>query len=68
MTINSISPIDGSLYAQRTAATEAQIDAALERARSAQRAWREVPLGARVAIMARFGGIPSGGAPWENGN
>ncbi len=74
MSLSSISPIDGSLYAQRTAATEAQIDAALESARSAQRAWREVPRDARVAIMERFateferrGAAIAAELPWQIG-
>jgi acyl-CoA reductase-like NAD-dependent aldehyde dehydrogenase len=56
MSLSCITPIDGSVYAQRTPATPAGIDAALERARSAQHAWRDVPVGARVAIMQRFAG------------
>ena len=54
MTLSSISPVDGSVYAQRTPATHAEIDRALERARSVQRAWRELPLAGRVAVMERF--------------
>ncbi len=54
MSIKSISPIDGSLVAERTPATAAQIDTALARARTAQALWREVLLAERVAIIERF--------------
>jgi acyl-CoA reductase-like NAD-dependent aldehyde dehydrogenase len=54
MKLKSISPVDGSVYAERTAATAAQIEAALERARLAQSEWRTVPLSERAAIMERF--------------
>ncbi len=74
MSLASITPIDGSVYAQRTAATEAQIDAALERARSAQHGWRDMPVAARVAIMERFAGeferrgaAIAGELPWQMG-
>jgi acyl-CoA reductase-like NAD-dependent aldehyde dehydrogenase len=54
MSMQCISPVDGRLYAERTAATPAEIDAALERARAAQLSWRHVPLGERCAIIERF--------------
>jgi acyl-CoA reductase-like NAD-dependent aldehyde dehydrogenase len=50
----TISPIDGSVYVERPLATDAQIQQALERARSAQAAWRRVPLDERAAIVTRF--------------
>src|SRR4051812_162202 len=46
----TISPIDGSVYAERELATQRQIDAALDRAVAAQRDWRNTPLDARAAI------------------
>jgi len=52
--IKSISPVDGRVYAERTAASAAEIDAALERARRAQRAWRTTPLPERAALLERF--------------
>jgi acyl-CoA reductase-like NAD-dependent aldehyde dehydrogenase len=52
--LQCISPVDGRTYAQRSAATAPQIDAALERARSAQRSWRHVPLAERCTIIGRF--------------
>ncbi|MFO1400959.1 MAG: aldehyde dehydrogenase family protein [Steroidobacteraceae bacterium] len=50
----TISPVDGSVCVERPLATAAEIDAALERARTAQRAWRRVPLAARAALLAKF--------------
>jgi acyl-CoA reductase-like NAD-dependent aldehyde dehydrogenase len=54
MSLKCISPIDGSVYAQRTAATSAQIDDTLERTRAAQLSWRRVPVAERAAIIERF--------------
>ena len=56
MTIRTISPVDGSVYAERTAATAAQIDQTLQRARAARPKWREVPIAERAAIIERFCG------------
>src|SRR6267143_2442365 len=56
MSIRTISPVDGSVYAERTAATAAQIDQTLQRARAAQPKWREVPIAERAAIIERFCG------------
>jgi acyl-CoA reductase-like NAD-dependent aldehyde dehydrogenase len=50
----TISPVDGSVYVERTLAAPAQIEAALENARLAQRLWRSVPMTERVAILGRF--------------
>jgi acyl-CoA reductase-like NAD-dependent aldehyde dehydrogenase len=49
-----ISPVDGRVYAERSAATPAQIDQALQRARGSQPLWRQVPLAERAAIIERF--------------
>jgi acyl-CoA reductase-like NAD-dependent aldehyde dehydrogenase len=54
MSMKCISPVDGRLYAERSAATAAQIDQALGRARAAQPPWQRVPLGERAAIIERF--------------
>lgn len=54
MTLKTISPVDGRLLAERTTATPAEIDVALQRARAAQLTWRSVPLGERAAILERF--------------
>ena len=50
----TISPVDGSVYVERTLAAPAQIEAALETARLAQRLWRSVPMADRAAILSRF--------------
>src|SRR5271156_4317047 len=52
--MQTISPVDGRVYMERATATPAQIDAALQRARAAQAAWRAVPVAERAAIMERF--------------
>ncbi|HWW31947.1 MAG TPA: aldehyde dehydrogenase family protein [Steroidobacteraceae bacterium] len=52
--IKTISPVDGRVYAERTLATAAEIDAALARARAAQPDWRETPVAARTAVLERF--------------
>lgn len=49
-----ITPVDGSVYAERPLADEATIEAALERAKAAQRHWRTVPLAERAEICTRF--------------
>ena len=54
MTLKSISPVDGRVYAERRSATPAEIDATLQRARTAQSLWRSVPLPERAAILERF--------------
>ena len=50
----TITPIDGSVYAERPLASAREIDAALERAAAAQRQWRQVPVGERSAIVRRM--------------
>jgi acyl-CoA reductase-like NAD-dependent aldehyde dehydrogenase len=47
-TVKIISPIDGSIYAERAIATDAEIDAAISRARAAQAEWARVPVAERV--------------------
>jgi acyl-CoA reductase-like NAD-dependent aldehyde dehydrogenase len=49
-----ISPVDGRELVRRATASGAEIDAALARARSAQRDWANVPLGARVEMLLAF--------------
>lgn len=53
-TQRTITPIDGSVYVERPYASGATIEAALAGAVSAQKAWRDVPLAERTAILARF--------------
>lgn len=50
----TISPIDGALYAERRLATHTEIDAALTRAAKAQRAWQHTPIAERAAICRRL--------------
>jgi acyl-CoA reductase-like NAD-dependent aldehyde dehydrogenase len=53
-TLQTISPVDGRAYVERSLASTAEIDQALARARDAQRAWRSVPIESRAAILGRF--------------
>ncbi|MDW7747648.1 aldehyde dehydrogenase family protein [Halomonas sp.] len=50
----TISPVDGSVYVEREQASAAAIEAALERAVAAQRAWREVPVAERARLCSRM--------------
>src|SRR5437773_1664859 len=49
----TITPVDGSVYARFELASAADIDAALDRATGAQRKWRDVPIGEKGAICRR---------------
>ena len=49
-TLKCISPIDGSVYAERPAAAETHIQTTLDRARACQAAWRNVPVAERAAL------------------
>ncbi|MCX5495239.1 aldehyde dehydrogenase family protein [Kaistia dalseonensis] len=49
-----VTPVDGSLYAERPLATEAEVLAALERAKAAQRAWRSSTMAERQTIATAF--------------
>lgn len=51
MTIQCISPIDGSVYATREVLTRAQADDAVARAKAAQSAWAARPLAERIALV-----------------
>jgi acyl-CoA reductase-like NAD-dependent aldehyde dehydrogenase len=50
----TISPVDGSVLCERPLASTAELDAALDRAVLAQRAWRSSSLAERAAICTRF--------------
>lgn len=50
----TVSPIDGQVYVERELASGAQIERALERATTAQKAWRRMPLSERAAVCLRF--------------
>lgn len=51
MTIKCISPIDGSVYAERPTLTRAEADAAVQRAKTAQADWAARPLADRIALV-----------------
>ncbi|UVK50724.1 aldehyde dehydrogenase family protein [Mesorhizobium sp. AR02] len=50
-TVKLISPIDGSIYAERPVATDQAINAAVERAKAAQEKWAETPTVERGKYM-----------------
>ena len=50
----TISPIDGSVYAERELSADPGIEAALARAVVSQRNWKQVPLADRAAICRRM--------------
>jgi len=50
----TISPIDGSVFVERTLAEGVEIGEALDRAVAAQRAWTAVPVENRAAICRKF--------------
>ncbi|WP_375570212.1 aldehyde dehydrogenase family protein [Ahrensia marina] len=50
-TIKCISPVDGSIVAERSALSHADADAAVARAKTAQAAWAELPLAERMAMV-----------------
>jgi acyl-CoA reductase-like NAD-dependent aldehyde dehydrogenase len=52
-TLQCITPIDGSIYVERPLASATEAAAAIARARSAQRDWRETPLETRASILSR---------------
>jgi len=53
-TVKLKSPIDGSIYAERPVATDAAIESALSRARSAQASWADVPIVERASYLLAF--------------
>jgi acyl-CoA reductase-like NAD-dependent aldehyde dehydrogenase len=50
----TVSPVDGSIVAEREIAGPGAIDELLARAVAAQRAWRATPLAERVAVVERL--------------
>ena len=50
----TISPIDGALYVERALASDAAIDAALNKAAHAQRSWKHTPVAERADICRRL--------------
>ncbi|KUL93855.1 aldehyde dehydrogenase [Bosea sp. WAO] len=51
--IQCISPVDGSVYAERPASSLDEARAAIARARAAQKAWARRPLDERVALVLK---------------
>ncbi|MCG3268124.1 aldehyde dehydrogenase family protein [Yoonia sp. I 8.24] len=51
MTIQCISPIDGSVYAERPTLTRVEADSAVSAAKTAQVAWAARPLDERIALV-----------------
>ncbi|MEP0566124.1 MAG: aldehyde dehydrogenase family protein, partial [Paracoccaceae bacterium] len=51
MMIRCISPIDGSVYAERPTLSASDAQAAVERAKAAQTAWATRPLSERIALV-----------------
>ena len=52
-TLKIISPVDGSVYAERPLADDKEVLLTLMRARAAQAKWREVPVAERVSKRSR---------------
>lgn len=50
----TISPIDGSIYAERQLATSREIEIALAKAVSSQASWKRVPVTERAAVCRRM--------------
>lgn len=48
--LKCISPVDGSVYVERPLASDAEVDAAITRANTAQRDWQHVPVAERAKI------------------
>lgn len=53
-TLKIISPVDGSVYAERAVATDAEIASAITAARTALPEWRKVPVAERGRYMLAF--------------
>lgn len=51
--LKCVSPVDGSIYAERPLAGAGDISTALDKARIAQTAWRSTPLAERQALLTR---------------
>ena len=51
MTIKCISPIDGSVYAERQALSRSDADAAVIRANTAQKEWNMRPIEERIELV-----------------
>ncbi len=54
MQVKTITPIDGSIYAERELASGRQIEEALARAVTAQQSWKHTPVAERTAVCKRM--------------
>jgi acyl-CoA reductase-like NAD-dependent aldehyde dehydrogenase len=54
MTLKTVSPVDGSVYVERSLASESEIEAALAQAIASQRSWKQVPIAERARICVRM--------------
>ena len=52
--VRTISPVDGSVYAERPFASDAEVDSKLAKAKRVQREWKLVPVGRRASICRRM--------------
>src|SRR5487761_1748499 len=52
--LQTISPVDGSVYVERPLHSRKEVDVALNKAKTAQRNWRETPLAERQMIVLKF--------------
>ncbi len=50
----TISPVDGSVYAERELASDREIEAALAKSVSSQESWKRIPVAERAAICRRM--------------
>jgi acyl-CoA reductase-like NAD-dependent aldehyde dehydrogenase len=50
----TVSPVDGSVYAERPLASDQDIEAALSRSVQSQKSWRETPVAKRAEICRRM--------------
>jgi acyl-CoA reductase-like NAD-dependent aldehyde dehydrogenase len=50
----TITPVDGSVYAERELASAEMVETALAQSVRGQRSWKETPIGERVAIVRRM--------------
>jgi acyl-CoA reductase-like NAD-dependent aldehyde dehydrogenase len=50
----TVTPVDGSVYAERELASDALIEASLKKAADAQRLWKNTPVSERAAICRRM--------------
>ena len=53
-TQKTITPVDGSVYAERALASSRSIEQGLDKATKAQKAWKQVPIAERAALCRRM--------------